>query len=124
MNDAFLADYLSDPERLRGFQQAGLRIELAREVERAMKAQRISRKALAERMGVSKGRITQILSGTSNLTLRLVADAFTALGLRLELKPVPLSESRTGSPPALHPVSNAQAEQAPAASPDLKRQAS
>ena len=124
MNDAFLAEYLSDPERLRGFQQAGLRIEIALQVERAMKAQKISRKALAERMGVSKGRISQILSGTSNLTLRLVADAFTALGLRLELKPVPLSEPRTVQQPTVHPISDAKPETTSAVSPDLKKQAS
>lgn len=94
MFDSYLAEHLQNPENLRLFQQAGLQIRIAREVERAMKQQKISRKALAERMGVSKGRITQILSGSSNLTLRLVADAFTALGLELELRPVALDRPR------------------------------
>ncbi len=124
MFEEYLAEHLKDPENLRGFQRADLQIEIALQVERAMKAQKISRKALAERMGVSKGRISQILSGTSNLTLRLVADAFTALGLRLELKPVPLSEPRTASPPALHPMNESKTDQAAASPPDLKKQAS
>ena len=88
--DEFLVEYLKDPENLRGFQRADLQVEIALQVERAMKAQRISRKELATRMGVSKGRVTQILCGTSNLTLRLVSDVFTALGLKLELRPVAL----------------------------------
>jgi len=97
MFDSYLADHLQNPENLRLFQQAGLQIRIAREVERAMKQQKISRKALAERMGVSKGRITQILSGSSNLTLRLVSDVFTALGLKLELRPVELGQQHNTS---------------------------
>ncbi len=123
MNESFLAEYLQDPENLRGFQRADLQVEIALQVERAMKQQKISRKALAERMGVSKGRITQILSGTSNLTLRLVADVFTALGLRLEIQPVALSEPRI-APPVLHTEHDAKNGLVDDGGADLKKQAS
>ena len=123
MNDAFLAEYLKDPENLRGFQRADLQVEIALQVERAMKQQKISRKKLAERMGVSKGRITQILSGTSNLTLRLVADVFTALGMRLELRPVALSEPRV-APPTLHQESDPKVGLPTEEDTDFKKQAS
>jgi transcriptional regulator with XRE-family HTH domain len=39
-----------------------------------------TRKLLAERMGVTPGRVTQILSGDENLTLRSLATIAAALG--------------------------------------------
>lgn len=45
----------------------------------------MTRKDLAERMGVNPSRITKILSGEANVTLKTVAELDAALGLGLRL---------------------------------------
>ncbi|MFC5719708.1 helix-turn-helix domain-containing protein [Streptomyces gamaensis] len=45
----------------------------------------ISRKELADSMGVSPGRVSQILSGDENLTLRSLAAVADALDVRMEI---------------------------------------
>ena len=46
----------------------------------------VSRSDLAKTMGVSPGRVSQILSGDANLTVRSLAAAADALGARVEIK--------------------------------------
>ncbi|MET8679047.1 helix-turn-helix transcriptional regulator [Streptomyces sp. NPDC004647] len=46
----------------------------------------ISRSDLAKQMGVSPGRVSQILSGDANLTMRSLASAAAALGASVEIK--------------------------------------
>lgn len=57
----------------------------------------ISRTELAERLGVSPARVSQILSGRENLRLRTLASLGWALGIRFELHPVPVAD-RAGTP--------------------------
>jgi transcriptional regulator with XRE-family HTH domain len=45
----------------------------------------MTRKDLAQRMNVSPGRVSQILSGDENLTLRSLAAVAEALGTRVEI---------------------------------------
>ncbi|RLV01463.1 transcriptional regulator [Streptomyces griseocarneus] len=45
----------------------------------------MSRKDLAERMGVSPGRVSQILSGDENLTLRSLVAVAEALDVHMEI---------------------------------------
>ena len=49
----------------------------------------ISQRELAERLGVSEGRVSQILSGSSGLTLSTLASFGWATGLRFDLVPRP-----------------------------------
>lgn len=51
----------------------------------------VTRKELADRLGCSKGHVTQLLAGDRNLTLRTLADMAGALGrkVRLNLEPIP-----------------------------------
>ncbi|QYC41103.1 Helix-turn-helix protein [Nonomuraea coxensis DSM 45129] len=49
-----------------------------------MREHKISRADLAAAMGVSAGRVSQILSGDENLTLRTLGAVTDALGARLE----------------------------------------
>jgi len=74
-----------DPEEMRVFQQERLLVEVTELMCKAMKEAGIKRGQLAEKLGKSKGRITQILNGETNLTLHTVADVFTALGKTLTL---------------------------------------
>lgn len=50
------------------------------EVTRYMNERKISRSGLAQAMGVSPGRVSQILSGDENLTVRTLSSVIAALG--------------------------------------------
>ncbi|HEU5107492.1 MAG TPA: helix-turn-helix transcriptional regulator [Micromonosporaceae bacterium] len=50
-----------------------------------MREHKISRADLAHSMGVSPGRVSQILSGEENLTLRTLSSVVNALGARIEV---------------------------------------
>ena len=54
------------------------------EVTWFMSEHKISRADLAQSMGVSPGRVSQILSGDENLTLRTLSSVVTALGAEFE----------------------------------------
>jgi hypothetical protein len=75
-------------------QRAALRAEelllaatcaLSEELER----QELTKSALAQRMGRTRGEISQIFSGSRNLTLRTLAEVADALGCKVELAVVP-----------------------------------
>jgi len=55
------------------------------EVSWYMTEHKISRADLAQSMGVSPGRVSQILSGDENLTLRTLSSVLGALGANIEL---------------------------------------
>ena len=75
---------------------------LTNEIDWYMRERRLTRVDLAHRMGVSPGRISQILSGGENLTLRTLAGVAAALDARfdIELKPgQPVSEPQPAPDP-------------------------
>jgi transcriptional regulator with XRE-family HTH domain len=55
------------------------------EVTWFMSQHKISRADLAQSMGVSPGRVSQILSGDENLTLRTLSSVAAALGAEVEV---------------------------------------
>jgi transcriptional regulator with XRE-family HTH domain len=55
----------------------------------SMKQQGMNRADLARALGVTPGRVSQILSGDGNLTLRTLAAVCVALDVRLDAKLVP-----------------------------------
>ena len=79
MAHSHLAEHMQDVENLKGFQQERLLIEVASLIYQTMKKKDMTRTALAEALDVTKGRITQYLGGERNLTLRTLADIFTAM---------------------------------------------
>ncbi len=81
-----LLKQMKDPEFLKALAQEGLIIDIQEEICRLMEENNISRVELAKRMGKTKGFITQILNSGRNLTLRTVADVFTALGAEITVK--------------------------------------
>lgn len=85
MGASDLEQRLKDPEELRVFQQERLLVEITQLMCRTMKDRGVKRAQLAEKVGRTKGRITQILNGEANLTLRTVADIFTALEKKLKV---------------------------------------
>ncbi|MFI7415957.1 helix-turn-helix domain-containing protein [Nonomuraea sp. NPDC049684] len=63
----------------------GLAQEVVDEITWYMREHKITRADLAASLGVSPGRVSQILSGDENLTLRTLGAVVDALGARLEL---------------------------------------
>jgi transcriptional regulator with XRE-family HTH domain len=60
--------------------------QLTNEINWHMRERGLSRADLAARMGVSPGRVSQILGGGENLTLRTLAALSTALDARFEIQ--------------------------------------
>ena len=81
----------------------GLVTQLTNEITFHMRECGLSRAELATRMGVSPGRISQILGGGENLTLRTLAALATALDARFDFELSSL-RPRTSSPAAAGPT--------------------
>ncbi len=75
--------WAQDPEEMRLFQQERLIVEITALMCKTMRERDVKRGELADRLGKSRGRISQILNGEINPTLHTVADVFTALGKTL-----------------------------------------
>jgi len=58
-------------------------LDISVAVYKAMQEQGLTQKALADRMGVSQGRLSQLLNMQSNLTLKTIARFELALGISL-----------------------------------------
>jgi len=71
--------------------------EVVETVSGLLESSQVQRKELASRLGVSPGRVSQMLSGSDNLTLRSLAAVGLALGVRFELHPVAIRD-RAGTP--------------------------
>lgn len=55
------------------------------EVTWYMREHKVTRSELAQSMGVSPGRVSQILSGDENLTLRTLGSVIDALGAEIDV---------------------------------------
>lgn len=76
--------------------------QLTNEINWYMRERGLTRADLAARMGVSPGRVSQILGGGENLTLRTLAALSTALDARfdVELNALKAEDTyRSGAPP-------------------------
>ena len=82
-----LDEYLEDEEFRRLFAQEDLIMEVTETLCELLEEEKVSRKELAERLGKTKGFVSQLLNGGRNLTLRTVADILHVLGYRITLKP-------------------------------------
>jgi transcriptional regulator with XRE-family HTH domain len=60
--------------------------QITNEIDWLMRENQISRTDLAARMGVSPGRVSQVLSGGENLTLRTLASLSAALDAHFEVE--------------------------------------
>lgn len=68
-------------------------LEATEAVVAVLDANGISRQELAQRMGKSKGFVSQLLSGERNMTLRTLADLGHALGCRFRVVPQMAADS-------------------------------
>lgn len=82
------------PEGLRTWHQERTLFDTANVVCELMTEAGVSRSELANRLGKSKGYITQLLDGRANMTLRTVSDVFVALGRQFHPAHSPLETKR------------------------------
>jgi transcriptional regulator with XRE-family HTH domain len=82
-----LDKYLEDPEFAKLMAQGDLIMEVTETLCELLEKEKVSRKELAERLGKSKGFVSQLLNGGRNLTLRTVADILHVLGYKIALTP-------------------------------------
>jgi len=94
--------------------------QLMNEINWHMRERGLTRADLASRMGVSPGRISQVLSGGENLTLRTLASIATALDARFEMDLRP-RETGNGTVDATPQPAPAAAERSPARTPSFGR---
>lgn len=82
-----LQKYMEDPEAAKLVIQGELIMEVTETICELLEKEGVSRKELADRLGKSKGFISQLLNGGRNLTLRTVADILHVLGYKVTLSP-------------------------------------
>ena len=81
-----LEQFVSDKEQMRLYQQEYLIMQVTERICELMERNSVSRSELADRLGTTKGYITQLLDGRANMTLRKLADVCMALGMAAELQ--------------------------------------
>jgi plasmid maintenance system antidote protein VapI len=72
-------DIKKDPELKRFYCQEKLIFDITELISKLMAEKNINKTKLAELLSVGKSHVTQLLDGTSNMTLRTISDVFTAL---------------------------------------------
>jgi transcriptional regulator with XRE-family HTH domain len=77
---------------------SGLITQVTNEIDWLMREDKISRADLAARMGVSPGRVSQVLSGGENLTLRTLAALGAALDAHFEVELRPVADTERVAP--------------------------
>jgi transcriptional regulator with XRE-family HTH domain len=98
-------EFLEDESRRRLYERESLAFEAMELVSRLMAQKGVSRAELARRIGKSKAFVTQLLSGSRNMTMHTLADLVFALGHWVELEAHPCDqtveqEERAASLPA------------------------
>ena len=71
-------------ERKRNIARGAYLFRVTEDILVAMEDQGVSKAELAQRLGKSKARISQLLGGSSNMTIGTLADIAFALGLTLD----------------------------------------
>jgi len=92
LNDVVLADKLQkDPELQKFYYQEQLILEVTELIAKLMQKCKVNKSELAKRLGKGRSYVTQLLDGTSNMTLRTISDVFVGLDSMLVVKAGPLS---------------------------------
>jgi transcriptional regulator with XRE-family HTH domain len=78
---------MDDPEFRRLLAQEEFILEVTEVICGLLEQEKIPRKELADRLGKTKGFVSQLLNGGRNLTLRTVADILHMLGYKVSLRP-------------------------------------
>lgn len=85
---------MESPEFRRLYAIEGLVTQAGEFIARLMREQKVNRAELARRLGKSRAYVTQMLSGSANLTVRTLAEVAYALGVEVKLEAVPVEAMR------------------------------
>ncbi len=83
-------ELMESPEFRKLYAIEGLVTEAGEFIARLMEERGVTKAELARRLGKSRAYITQMLSGSANLTIRTLAELAYALGAEVKLEAVPL----------------------------------
>ena len=89
-NAGWIERQTRSPEARRRYEQERLVLWVSEALAQAMAESGLSKADLAERLGTSRAHITQVLSGSRNMTLRTVADLAWACDQRAGFQMDPL----------------------------------
>jgi len=89
INDHF-QEFVSDPKRRRIYEREALAFDASELISKLMEDKGINKTDLATLAATSKSHITNLLSGTRNMTLHTLADLTFVLGYKIEMKPIPM----------------------------------
>ena len=92
-NEAWTERQTRSPEARRLYEEERLILWTTEEIAGAMVDQGISRADIAERLGTSRANVTQLLSGSRNMTLRSLARLAHACGMRAAIHFEELADS-------------------------------
>ncbi len=96
-NRGWIEQQTASPESRRLYEEERLILWATEAVAEAMANQGLTRAQLAEALGTSRPNVTQLLSGSRNMTLRTLAALAHACGMRVDLKFEPLPPLTHGS---------------------------
>lgn len=95
VNDMMLAKKLQSDSELKNLHyQEQLILEVTEIIAKLMHRHKVTKSALAGKLGRSRSYVTQLLGGTCNMTLRTISDVFVALDSMLIPNAGPLSLER------------------------------
>jgi transcriptional regulator with XRE-family HTH domain len=101
MIDNLIGPLIDSPQGMREFQRERLFVDVTDRICQLMKEQGLSRVDLANRLGVTKGRVSRLLSGSTNMTLGTLSDVMAALGRAAFVDDCDLSKSLLEPPRAM-----------------------
>ncbi len=82
-----LDSFLAEEGKLEMFQAIAIKEVLAWQLEQAMKAEKLSRKRLAERMGTSRSQVSRLLDPTDgNVTIATLQRAAEVVGRKVRVE--------------------------------------
>ena len=85
-NEAWIKRQTESPAARRRYEEERLILWTTEEIWKAMDDQGLTRAELAERLGTSRANVTQLLSGTRNMTLKSLAGLAHACRLRAAVR--------------------------------------
>ncbi len=94
--------WLEDPEFAKLMARGDLIMEVTETLCELLEKENVTRKELADRLGKTKGFVSQLLNGGRNLTLRTVADILHVLGYKVTLTPQKIKPKAGRKAPARH----------------------
>jgi len=95
MGTALIDKLTYDSEEMKFYLQEKLILEMTEIIAQLMQKKNVKKVELAERLGRSKGYITQLLNGRANMTLKTVADVLWALDYRMTVSVQPLESEKS-----------------------------